>query len=68
MRMPDHNVKCAIYAFTYKVFRNVGHSGLIAEHREQFIEEVKAVHASSPKSRKYKKATGNIWWRGIIKR
>lgn len=34
------------YAFTYKVFTNVGHGGLIAEHTEQFIEEVKAVHAA----------------------
>ena len=37
------------YAFTYKVFRNVGHGGLIAEHTEQFIEEVKAAYASSPR-------------------
>ena len=40
------------YAFTYKVFRNVGHGGLIAEHTEQFIEEVKAVHAASPEREK----------------
>ena len=31
--------------FNYKVFRNVGHGGLIAEHTEQFFEEVKAVHS-----------------------
>ena len=39
--------QAAGYAFTYKVFRNVGHGGLIAEHTEQFIEEVKTVHAAS---------------------
>ena len=37
------------YAFTYKVFTNVGHGGLIAEHTEQFIEEVKAIYAASHK-------------------
>lgn len=35
------------HAFTYKVFHNVGHGGLIAEHTEQFVEEVKAIHAAS---------------------
>ena len=28
------------------------HGGLIAEHTEQFIEEVKAVHAASPEREK----------------
>ena len=31
----------------YDVPGNVGHGGLIAERTEQFIEEVKAVHAAS---------------------
>ena len=44
--------KDAGYAFTYKVFRNVGHGGLIAERTEQFIEEVKAAHAASPEREK----------------
>lgn len=35
------------YAFTYKVFPNVGHGGLIAEHTERFIEEVKAVYSAA---------------------
>ena len=35
------------YAVTYKAFRNIGHGGVIAEYTEQFIEEVKAVHAVS---------------------
>lgn len=35
------------YAFTYKVFTNVGHGGLAGEHTEQFVEEVKATHALS---------------------
>lgn len=35
------------YAFTYKVFPNMGHGGLAGEHTEQFIEEVKAAHAAS---------------------
>ena len=39
------------YAFSYKVFRNVGHGGLIAEHTEQFIEEVKAVYSPAKTDR-----------------
>lgn len=35
------------YAFTYKVFTNVGHGGLAGEHKEQFLKEVKATHALS---------------------
>ena len=44
--------KDAGHAFTYKVFRNVGHGGLIAEYTEQFVEEVKAVHAASVERKK----------------
>lgn len=32
------------YAFTYRVFTDVGHGGLVGEHTERFIEEVKATH------------------------
>lgn len=35
------------YAFTYKVFTNVGHGGLVGEHTEQFIEEVRAARECS---------------------
>lgn len=35
------------YAFTYKVFPNIGHGGLAAEHPEQFLEEVILAHESS---------------------
>ena len=35
------------YAFTYKVFHNVGHGGLAGEHTQQFVEEVKTVHSAS---------------------
>lgn len=44
----------ADYAFTYKVFTDVGHGGLAGEHTEQFVEEVKAVHAQSL-AKKYNK-------------
>ena len=37
------------YAFTYKEFRNIGHGGLIAEHTEQFVEEVNATYNASLK-------------------
>lgn len=43
------------YAFTYKVFTNVGHGGLVGEHTEQFIEEVDAVYACSLKKLKESK-------------
>ncbi|MBQ8616883.1 MAG: alpha/beta hydrolase [Clostridia bacterium] len=35
------------YAFTYRVFPNVGHGALVGEYTEQFVEEIKATHASS---------------------
>lgn len=37
------------YAFTYKVFTNLGHGGLAAEHPEKFLEEVIAAHENSLK-------------------
>ena len=40
------------YAFTYKVFPNVGHGGLAGEHTQQFVEEVKATHNASLKKQK----------------
>lgn len=35
------------YAFTYKVFTNIGHGGLAAEHPEQFLEEVILAHRNA---------------------
>lgn len=37
------------YAFNYKVFTNIGHGGLAAEHPEQFLEEVIEAHENSLK-------------------
>lgn len=37
------------YAFTYKVFENLGHGGLAAEHPEEFLAEVMAAHENSLK-------------------
>lgn len=37
------------YAFTYKVFANLGHGGLAAENPRQFLEEVIAAHENSLK-------------------
>lgn len=38
------------YAFTYKVFTDIGHGGLAAEYPEQFLEEVIAAHENSHKN------------------
>lgn len=35
------------YAFTYKVFPNMGHGTLAGEHPEQFSNEVQAAHQCS---------------------
>ncbi|MDO5538662.1 MAG: hypothetical protein Q4F83_01115 [Eubacteriales bacterium] len=35
------------YTFTCKVFPNIGHGGLAAEHPEQFLEEAIAAHENS---------------------
>ena len=35
------------YAFTYKVFPNMGHGTLAGEHPEQFSQEVQAAHRRS---------------------
>lgn len=35
------------YAFTYRVFTNVGHGGLAGEHTELFLKEVMATHRGS---------------------
>lgn len=35
------------YAFTYKVFPNMGHGTLAGEHPERFSQEVQAAHAQS---------------------
>ena len=35
------------YAFTYKVFSNMGHGTLASEHPEQFSKEVQAAHRCS---------------------
>lgn len=39
--------QAAGYAFTYKVFTDVGHGGLAAEQPERFLEEVAAAHENS---------------------
>lgn len=35
------------YAFTYKVFPNMGHGALAGEHTDRFVKEVKAAYAAS---------------------
>ena len=35
------------YAFTYKIFTDLGHGGLVGEHPEQFLEEVTKAHENS---------------------
>ena len=35
------------YAFTYRIFTNVGHGGFVEEHTEQFVGEVNKMHAHS---------------------
>lgn len=39
------------YAFTYKVFTDMGHGGLAAEYPERFLEEVIAAHENSIEKR-----------------
>ena len=39
------------YAFTYKIFTDLGHGGFAGEHPEQFIEEVTRAHESSLKNK-----------------
>lgn len=39
--------KKAGYKFTYKLFPDYGHGGLIGEHTDQFIKEVNAAHTRS---------------------
>ena len=39
------------YAFTYKIFTNLGHGGLAGEHPEQFLEEVTRAHENSLKNK-----------------
>ena len=41
------NLKQKGYPFSYKIFKDMGHGGLIGEHTEQFLEEVKAAHGHS---------------------
>ena len=39
------------YAFTYKIFTDLGHGGLAGEHPEQFLEEVTKAHDNSLKNK-----------------
>ena len=42
------------YPFSYKIFPDMGHGGLIGENTERFIEEVEAVHNLSFEKRENK--------------
>lgn len=46
------------YAFTYKVFPNMGHGTLAGEHPEQFSQEVQAAHRKSLHPKEYKATRG----------
>lgn len=41
------NLKQKGYPFSYKIFKDMGHGGLIGEHTEQFLKEVEAAHGHS---------------------
>ena len=38
------DLKAKGYPFTYRIFENMGHGGLVGENTERFIQEVEAVH------------------------